>query len=497
LFASRPVRTLHRHLFQTGALLAVAAGFSLGAGPLTHIATLRAALALFIPAAAMLASDGMTNRKIAFPLFLLTGCGLFLLGRPSTADRPFFASRGAAADISRDPNSGRSRIRIGGREYVFPEDFQRRAPDALTSALQPRAERLRALVVEEAPSAAAQKIAALPWTESVRKLSYFPPASRGPHGPARFRRAMRQDPDARFDLVFVQEFPAASRSAQTMLFRTLLRRLAPGGVLVAPSECGAPVRGFRQTLLPGSQGTLRMWAADNVPTADTFPKLEAALKRRSVGRAELLPGGMLETLYDLRPPERAVAALPETPFRRIRTELAGVLPGASALLPAAAVLLLGFWLKRYPRRGENLAIFAKGAACMLGLLAIMEKAETFQLLISGPAAAFFGLVALGLPHRTEHPARAAAAAVIAAAIPAAVLSFSPENIPDPARAGFFPAAAVPTALCFGISLWCGTGHKGAESARCLHFAGMLFGAGLHMVLPAWAELATALALFPA
>ena len=92
---------------------------------------------------------------------------------------------------------------------------------------------------------------------------------------------------------------------------------------------------------------------------------------------------------------------------------------------------------------------------------------------------------------------AGAAAVCAAAFTAAVLHISPETIPLLEWAEFFPVAAVPTTLLFGIALWCGPGHKGAESARYLHFAGMFFGAVLYTSLPAWAALPTALAFFPA
>ena len=496
-FAVRPIRTLHRHLFQTGALLAVAAGFLVGAGPLTHDLPLRFALALLVPAGAMLAADGIKKRKTVFTLYLLTGCLLLSNNWPQN-DRPYCASWGAAVSVFKNPDAQETRTRTGDRLYLYPGDFQRRSPDVLTAALQPQAEQLRALVVEEGWSAAKEKFAALHWIADVQRLHYSPLTSYGHDDPAHFRQMMRQDPDARFELIFVQEFPSASHAAQAMFFRMLLRRLAPGGVLTAPAEFDAPVRGYHQAFLPGSRESLRIWAAEGVPLADTFPKLEAALKRRSAGHAEILPGGMLETLYGLRLPERDTALpSPNTPFRRVRAKLTDILPGPLALLPAAVIWGLLFWFKRYPRRGENLAIFAKGTACMLGLLAIMAEAEAFQLLIAGPVAAFFGLAALGLPHRTEHPARAALAAVCAAAVTAAILHISPADIPLLEWAEFFPVAAVPTTLLFGIALWCGPGHKGAESARYLHFAGMFFGAVLYTRLPAWAALPTALAFFPA
>lgn len=496
-FAIRPIRTLHRHLFQTGVLLAVAMGYLVGADLLTHDRPLRFALALIVPAAAMLASDGMRRRKTAFTIFLLTGCWLLSLSWKSF-DWPACASWGVTSSISKNRDATESRNRIGGRLYIYPGDYLRRMPDTLTAALQPQAERLRVLVVEEGDSIAKEKFAALHWADDVRKLHYSPLASYEHNDPAHFRQTMRQEPDARFDLIFVQEFPSASHAAQARLFRMLLQRLAPDGVLATPAEYDAPVRGYHQAFLPGSRESLRIWAAEGVPLADTFPKLETALKRRSAGHGEILPGGMLETLYSLRLPERNTTfPQPNTPFRRFRTKLTGILAGPFALLPAAAVCGLLFWLKRYPRRGENLAIFVKGTACMLALLTIMAEAETFQLLIPGPVAAFLGLAALGLPHRTEHPTLTAAAAIFAAAIPAMLLRIPPELIGEPAKAEFLPLLTVPTTLFAGAALWCGAGHKGAESARYLYFAGMFFGTVLFTVLPGWAALPTAFLFFAA
>ena len=177
-----------------------------------------------------------------------------------------------------------------------------------------------------------------------------------------------------------------------------------------------------------------MWAEDGTALADTFPKLERRLKERSAGHTELLPGGMLETLYGLRSAEPDVrrSSSNTRPGGRLqallRTGAGRPLSGVFAALTAGGLVLAGFWLGRYPRYGDHFAIFARGAACMLFFLPVLQEADKFRLLADMPVPALFGLLALALPHRTAHTGSSALAAMVPAAISACVVRLDPQQL---------------------------------------------------------------------
>ena len=470
--------------------MAVIMGAAAGSQWLAAVAAAKIALALLIPAISVLNTAGITHKKITRLLAFLTGLILLCLPWPPAAAS--FGSPlpwGETAEPKKTADN-RAIFRVGNRIYQLPEDLDRNMPDLLTAALQPQMEKLCVLVISELPSQAAVHLQKLHWVEKTERLTLLA----GTQELFRDRK--------KYDLIFIQELPGRTPAAGNPLFCYILKNmLNPEGVLAAPAEYSCDLPEYHAKLLPGSGGRIRIWSKVGIPLADSFDKLEKALEKRNAGLAESNLSGIMQTLYELRPPELKLRCSPHHTVTRYLKKIGHYLPETFILLPGILILLLGIcWLSRSPRYGENLAIFVHGAACMLCLLTLLQAAEKYQFFLSAiPLGAFFGFIALALPHRSPRSRPQCLAAMLCAALAGTVMLAVPlEKLAGYGVPGILPAAVLlPGIFLLASALRCGSTHNGSESTRYLHFAGLLTGAVLSILTPHWAVLLTALLLFAA
>ncbi len=490
VFAVRPIRTVNRQLFQTGALASTAAALAVGGQWLGTMFPVKICLFLLLPAAAALLAADRPGRKITASLAYLAGLALLLLPWQQPTAASYILPRGESASLMKSDK--KAVLRIGSRIYQLPRDLDRNLPDMMTAALQPQAANLHVLVLEEAPSNAVLSLRKLPWVDYAENKTLFP------NLPG--LDELKQD---QYDLIFIQELPGSTQEARNMLLRRILQTmLTPGGVLAAPAEYTANTTGFHSAPLPGSGGRIRIWAENSTPLADTFSKLEARMKMRNPGQDENKFTGIMQTLYELRPVEPAPEQRSATPLEKSLYKLRYYLQKTWLLLPASVIFLLGIcWFSRSPRYGENFAVFVHGTACMLCLLTVLQEAGKYQLLLpTMPLAAMFGLIAVALPHRSGRARKWMIPAILCAAIAGAAVfadlpSFLPEKYGMPEW--LTGAMLLPALFLLSPAVRFGCVHKGAESARYLHFAGLLAGTLLMLSAPRWAALLAALLLFAA
>ncbi len=485
IFAVRPMKRLSRKFFQFGVFAGAAAGFFSGGNILLHPTAMQAAAAAFIPAAAMLTGSILPEKPWRVKLLMFfAGLVLAFVMPWKPANLPQVNAQGDRFEYFRTRN-GETRVRTAGHLYTLPRDLTRQEADLLTSALQPVKNRIRVLVIEEIPSSAAGQFKSFHWVQSADRICF---ASRQPDF-RKLKRNLRKDPAKRYDLIFVQELPGKSSAGKTRFLQSAVRDLlAPDGVLVHPAGLRCEPENFQTAELPGSGGAMQLCAALNTELAVTFAELEIRLKNRSDTHHELLPEGLMTSLYDLRQaePERSWdRSQPGKNFFNMVRQTAAGGGKAFALLFAAGILLTLFWFSRYPGYAENFAIAARGAGMMLGLTAILIAAEEFQLLLQLPTAAFFGTIALAVPHRNERIRKELLLAVLSAAAAGILLTCGPcKNI----------STVIPALLLLAPAFWTGSGNNGADSARYLHFLGLLAGIVLFALLPPETALPAALLL---
>lgn len=490
VLAVRPIRQGNRLLFQTGVLLAVIAGLAAGSRWLTDLLILKSALMLLLPAMAHLLSEGVPHRKSTCTLAVLAGLSLLLLPAKWSTLPLHTLPWGESADLRKTEES--TWIRIGDRSYTLPRDLERRMPDLLTAALQPRAERVHALVIGEAPGSAAAHLQQMHWIGKVENRVLLT-------GLADLFRPGQE----RSHLIFIQELPGSMPGARDLLFQCILSFfLAPGGVAAAPAEYRITDENFHAIDLPGSGGRMRLWAAKDTPFAATFAQLEERWEERNETLSDIRLTGVMETLYRLRPAEQEFHHPVRSPMDRMLQKVRHYLPPAGLCLTGIVLFLLGIcWFSRSPRYGENFAIYVHGTGCMLGLLTLLQAAGKYQLVIPAvPLMALFGLIAIAMPCRGENPGKTRIPAMVCAALAGGMVLYNwpvevylQQGVPG----SLLAILLVSGMLLAAPALKFGSIHKGGESARYLHFAGLLTGAILSLLAPHWAKGVAALLLLAA
>ena len=492
VFAVRPVRPVNRLFFQAGVLFAVIIA-------LTESVTLARihiwtsfSLALLLPATASLLSTASTCRKTTYILTCITGLILLALPWKAPAGLQKNMPWGEQVVLIRSQHPEQStQLRIGNRQYQLPRDLERDMPDLLTAALQSSAENVRVFVLGEVPDRAKPYLQKYPeWIEEIQ-TGFL----------ATDQDVLSVTPQNPCDLIFVHELPGNTEAGNLCLLRLQRTILAPGGILTAPTKYTLNNPDFRSILLPGSAGRFRVWAEKTTPLAAAFSELETRLAARGGSTAGSL-SGIMQTLYELRPAEPDHQITDRTPLARGIQYIQGILQKSRLVLPGAVLLLLGIcWFSRSPRYGDNFAIFIHGTACMLGLITILQMAGKYQLLLPTiPLTVFFGLIAMALPHRSEHARKWRIPAMICMAAAGWMLFtgvcgefLTRPDIPE-WTAGVL---LLPTLFLMAPALRFGSIHKGGESARYLHFAGLLAGSLLALAAPEWTALLTALLLLAA
>ena len=490
VFAVRPIRTVNRQLFQAGVLAAVITALAAGGQYLGAALPAKICFALLLPAAAMLTNGRKGKRKVTAAFAVLACMSVLCLPWKQPAAAPYILPWGESAAIIKTEKN--TTIRIGSRIYHLPEALERNQPDLLTAALQPVAENIQVLVIGEVPGNAASYLEQLPWVAGVESIVCLP------NIPDLDKMQKKV-----YELIFIQELPGSTLAAKNMFFSRIMRSMmAFDTVLAAPAEYTANLPGCRSALLPGSGGRIRLWAEDITPLADTFSKLEARLEKRNPAQTEISFTGLMQTLYELRPAEPGPVQRNATPLEKALAKLRKFLQKSRLILPAAILFLLGIcWFSRSPRYGENFAVFVHGTACMFCLMTILQAAGKYQLLLPTiPLMIFFGLMATALPHRSERAGKWRIPAIICAAIAGGILlpDFTGKFLTQ-AHTPAWAAGTIllPALLLLAPALRFGCIHKGGESARYLHFAGLLAGALLSLAAPEWAALPAALLLFAA
>ena len=489
IFAVRPIRPGNRLFFQAGVLTGVVLILALGSGFAGSTTVQHLCYLFLLPAASALLTTKIPFRKTAMFFTLLIGMPLFCFPWYTPVKQPIHLPWGESAQFLKGE---KTMIRIGNRIYQFPRDLDRNMPDLLTASLQPETENIRALVLEEAPSNAELHLREFPWIHQVEKRSFFTDLPQ-----------LLQEEQEYYDLIFVQELPGSTQPARDMLLtRISCSYLAPDGVIAAPADYSIHAEDMQTVYLPGSGEKIRLWAKSTVPLADTFPKLEERLKSRNVSPAENNFSGMLETLYELRPEELNREIHVHTPLAKGLAKLQQILQNYRLILPAVVILLMSIcWFSRSPRYGENFAVFVHGTACMLLLQTLLLEAEKYQLLLPAiPLAALFGLIAIALPHRSEHGRKGMITAVVCSLLAGGFfLTGIPAEILEKSTTPLWLAGAMllPPLFLLAPAMQSGCIHKGGEAARYLHFAGLLAGALLFFAAPPWAVLLTAVLLLTA
>ena len=492
VFAVRPVRPVNRLFFQAGVVFAVLMALS----EAVHWAWLHTwtclSLALLLPATASLLSTASTCRKTTYILTCITGLILLALPwkAPAGLQKNMPWGEQVVFNCSQRPEQP-SRLRIGYRRYQLPRDLERNMPDLVPAALQSSAENLRIFVLGELPSSARRHLQNYPeWIEEIHTGSLITEndcLSRKPQNP--------------YDLIFIHELPGNTEAGNLCLLRLQRTMLAPGGILTAPANYTLNDPDFHAIPLPGSAGRFRVWAEKTTPLAATFSELETRLAARSGSAAGSL-SGIMQTLYELRPDEPDHHNPDRTPLARCVQYMRKILQKSRLIFPGAVLLLLGIcWFSRSPRYGDNFAIFVHGTACMLGLITILQTAGKYQLILpSMPLTVFFGLIATALPHRSERARKWRIPAMICMAMTGWMLftGVCGEFLTRPHLPEWTAAAVLlPTLFLMAPALRFGCIHKGGESARYLHFAGLLAGSLLALASPEWAALLAAVLLLAA
>ena len=459
----------------TGVLLALCAGDLLYRPLATATAIAAAMPALF--ALTIYKLPLKRSGKILFPLFFFLAAAanlLVFLVRENHPQTPFRAANAYGGWQIRFGENGNFHYTVGNWICRMPEDLMRHRETVLPAALQCSRENNQVLFVAAAPSATAKYFQEMPWVDQVfLLLEGFPARLLGKeiresfyHGFAELEKIPRD-----LQLIYLSELPPMSSAASRKLLQKL-RDFAPDAPIVLPRSLAGELDGTHP--LPGCPGMMVWGGAD---PALTFEALEKRLALYDPDQV-ILPSGMLETLYSLADPPQELLPQPHSLLFRWENFLQTTFPALRhsifPMILVSGLLLLRFWLERYPAAGAQNICTLNAAAFMAALLLLVEGLTAQPMLLWGRSPMPVLAMALALPPGA--PGRGKCGILL---IPALAAAYAGLYFSEPlALGGFF-------FLLFGAS-FCPMREDRFRS-RYLHALGLLCGAVCYRLLPPGGE----------
>ncbi len=247
----------------------------------------------------------------------------------------------------------------GGRTYRFPDAYRRAVPAVIPASLEPDKNDLRALFVGEAPSGVPSMLETLPWVKSVDRLVFAPPFSNF---------------SGRYDLILVSELPGHQPERVQAGFIRYLKEncLAPDGVLVYPANGDTPLPGVPE---------FAVWQQSGKNITADINEIDRRLSKFSPDGQEILPAGLLETLYSLVPEESSPELKNAAPKTLPRLNISRT----AFFIGAGVYLILRFLLGRYPGVTPCAEALEQGLAAGIAVYAGAALHE--NTLLSGDLAA--------------------------------------------------------------------------------------------------------------
>lgn len=284
-----------------------------------------------------------------------------------------------------------------GRTYQFPDALDREQHAVLPAALEPNCREMSVLFIGEVPSRMPMLFSMLPWVKIVdQKIDVMLPDSTRADKSARL---LRPNP-FRYDLIFVSELPRQySHTARSLLLKHILdTQLSLNGVLIYPRSETLPLPGMPRPL-PGNAGYL-MYQPTGLTVTTDLQELDQRLTALTMPDGELIPAGLLPTLFSLTPPHIEEPERPSIDWRPA-IRVGALLISIGSVLYMTLRLLAG----RYPAVTPCAMALESGASLGLLLGMATDMLETTSL-ISGFAVTALPILLLGaLPSGTTSPGK--------------------------------------------------------------------------------------------